>query len=298
MTKHSLVVGCLLLSAGISEGALTIYGSAHTGTTGPASLYSISPTTGSATLIGSIGFNQVGALAINSSGTLYGIGTNGSRAAVLLTINTATGAGTQVALITGLLGSCCGVISDMDFRPSDGVLFAREGSDQGGHVYTINTATGAATLVGIDNLSNSDGNAMAFSSSNILYSAGDTNLHTINQSTAAGTLVTGMTYSGFGAGAPRANAMKFDAVGTLYATVVNRSGATVSYLGTINVSTGVATAIGVTTTGMDGMAVTGTGAPAGPPPVVTPAPSALLLIGTGLMAVLAWHRRRTALRLR
>src|SRR5689334_1820582 len=289
-----LTLAGIFFGSGVGLAAGTIYGSAYERTS-LASLYTLSPTTGAATLVGSIGFSNVGAMAFGPGGVLYGIGLNGGGAGALITINTATGAGTQVALITGLVGTCCGLISDMDFRPSDGVLFAREGGDQGGRVYTINTTTGVATLIGTDTLTNADGNAMAFSAGNGLYWAGDANLHTINQSTAAGTLVVAVNWLGVGNhSGPRANGMNLDAAGAVWASV--RDGHPLPSLSTINISTGVVTLIGATTSGMDGLAVTGTpvgGGPPPPPPPGTPAPSTLLLIGTGILALWGWsHWRR------
>src|SRR5262249_45525352 len=75
--------------------AQTIYGSAYPAPGGVATLYTISPTTGAVTPIGSIGFPQVGSLAFAANGTLYGVGFLGGTS-VLLTINTTTGAGSLV----------------------------------------------------------------------------------------------------------------------------------------------------------------------------------------------------------
>jgi hypothetical protein len=63
----------------------SFYGAAFTGSGGAATLYSVS-STGTATVIGPIGFNRVGAMDVSSGGTLYGIGSNGSNASVLITI--------------------------------------------------------------------------------------------------------------------------------------------------------------------------------------------------------------------
>src|SRR5579862_6767035 len=124
-----LTLGGIFLGSGVCSAAGTIYGTAYGDRGAPASLYTLSPTTGAATLVGAIGFNQVGAIAFGPGNVLFGVGTNGTGTAVLITINTTTGAGTLVAPITGLLGSCCGVASDISFRPADGVLFLREGGD-------------------------------------------------------------------------------------------------------------------------------------------------------------------------
>lgn len=228
----------------------TIYGSAYSGRQGPASLYKISPSTGAATLIGAIGFNEVGALAFSADGTLYGTGTDG-RKWYLLTINTDTGAGT----IAGTL-SIPGPYYDMAFRPSDGTLFAYSCD-----LFTINTSSGTATNLGGNDCG--DGQALAFSSSNSLYYADNANLELVNQSTGSGTLVASLTYApAFGAFESRTNAMKFDlATGTLWASVVNNArtvglGSLETYsLGTINITTGTVTIVGPTVSGLEAIAL-------------------------------------------
>src|SRR6266404_3710275 len=80
----------------------TIYGAAYIGL-GPARLYSISPTTGAFTLIGSIGFGTVSALATAPDGfTLYGVGFDGAQFDLLI-INRFSGGGSAVGP-TGLNG--------------------------------------------------------------------------------------------------------------------------------------------------------------------------------------------------
>lgn len=144
-------------------------------------LYTINKSTGAASLIGSLGFTNVLDLAFDSNGTLYGIDDGLDR---LLTINTATGAATSVATLANtnlagmafdasdklyttdfidgnlleinptngnltLIGSFeigSNSIGSIDFN-QNGTLF---GSDFGASdsLYTINTNTGEATLVG------------------------------------------------------------------------------------------------------------------------------------------------------
>src|SRR5664280_2916826 len=117
-----------------------IYSSAYTGPGGAATFYSVNPITGAATSIGAIGFNQVGAISFDTSGTLYGVGNRVSDGAqVLLKINTATGAGTQVGATT-----LSANVQDIAFRNSDGALYGYSGGD----IYTFNITTGAATLLG------------------------------------------------------------------------------------------------------------------------------------------------------
>lgn len=238
----------LLSTAAVAQP--TIYGSAYNGPQGPAGLYTISPATGAATFIGLMGFNRVGALAFSPDGKLYGTGTDGTHW-YLLTINTTTGAGTIAATL-----SIPGPYFDMSFRPSDGTLFAYACG-----LFTINTSSGTTTPLGGDNCGN--GEALAFSPSNSLYYADNTNLELINQSTGLGTFVTPLTYAPeFGALQSRAVAMKFDgATETLWASVVNnaptdRLETVGTYsLGIINVTTGAVTVVGATVSGLDAIAI-------------------------------------------
>ena len=210
----------------------------------PSNFYSIDPSTGVATLIGPVGFRAVSAMDFNpSTGALYATGrrTVGSTL-VLMTIDPVTGAGTEV----GPLGSGFNV-QDMSFRNSDNKLFAyREGL-----LITINTATGAATTIGLVDGFGS-GNALAFSPTDILFHSNDNILSTINQTTAAKTLVTALHYPT--TGVPRVGAMDFrPGTSTLYGVVVTGGGGLV-YLATIDTSTGNVTAIGNTAPRMDAIA--------------------------------------------
>ncbi len=75
-----------------------LYGSVNFGPTNPGDLYTIDPTTGDATLVGSIGFNVTGAMDFHPvTGVLYATARRTSDATpVLITIDTSTGAGTEV----------------------------------------------------------------------------------------------------------------------------------------------------------------------------------------------------------
>jgi hypothetical protein len=144
----------------------------------------------------------------------------------------------------------------MAFRPSDGTLFAYSC-----HLFTINTSSGTTTNLGGDNCG--DGQALAFSPSNSLYYADNTNLELISQSTGLGTFVTPLTYApGFGAFESRTNAMKFDpATGRLWASVVNNAftvgleSVGTNSLGIIDITTGAVTVVGTTVSGLDAIAL-------------------------------------------
>ena len=100
-------------------------------------LFTINPTTGAATFVGTIGFNAVYALGFSRNGTLYGISNTSSD---LITINTATGVGSLVAPVT------LTAAYDLAFRPEDDVMFVADSGTSS--LYTMDRTTGAAALVG------------------------------------------------------------------------------------------------------------------------------------------------------
>jgi len=211
--------------------------------------------------------------------TLYAIGHTNSAGFALLRVSTFNGAGTVVGP-TGVFAP----FQDMDFRPSDGKLFGYSG----GFIYTISTSTGAATFVG-DTGKFPLGNALAFSSSNILFSANESTLDVINQSNGSVTSSTHLTYSpAFGGGLSRANAMKFHPNGTLYASIVTDGSSRVSALGIVNVGTGAVTRVGTTVPGLDAIAIGNSGLG----PIPTPAPSSWLLVTIGLAGLGLYRRIR------
>lgn len=125
------------------DGAGNLYGAASIG--GP-NLYSINTTTGQATLVGANGVSTStsgGGLAISSGGTFYGTPTS-SRFG---TYNSGTGAFTNIANPTKPTGG--GAYGALDF---DGAVLyglnVGSGSPPPTALATINTTTGAVTLVG------------------------------------------------------------------------------------------------------------------------------------------------------
>src|SRR5207253_3281046 len=106
-TKHRVTQPIAPVPGGITDFGVvrvddfgTLYGAAFSGPTGAASLYTIDPASGAATLVGPIGFWRVTAMDVSAGGTIYAIGRNPARDPdhnnVLLTIDPATGAGTEI----------------------------------------------------------------------------------------------------------------------------------------------------------------------------------------------------------
>jgi hypothetical protein len=276
----------------LSVSAATIYGTAGTfGAQGPATLYKIDSTTGAASPVGVTGFDRVGAIDFNPlNGILYGIGADPvSGSFNLIRINTATGLATAV----GPLGVDIrpGAMSDMSFR-SDGTLYAIDGLNS---VYTVNTSTGAATLLGGVS-SFPSGNALAFSLTDTLYKVDIEAAYIVNQTNGSGTFVTSMNYPN---ATDRANGMDFDpATGVLFASVrhgpfgpgfVDHGPADMpfNYLATIDLTTGNVTTVGQTVDSLDALAVQ----PA--VPSVPDSTSTLWLAIPAVILLCANQRRRT-----
>ncbi|HUI06077.1 MAG TPA: PEP-CTERM sorting domain-containing protein [Verrucomicrobiae bacterium] len=252
----------------------TLYESAYTGPGGAANFYSVNPDTGAATLIGPIGFNQVGAIDFDASGTLYAVGNRVSDGTqVLLKINPATGAGTEIGPTT-----LSANVQDISFRNSDGALFGYSV----GSIYTFNIATGAATLLGSTGDGFPSGNGLAFSPFDTLYKADNNNLSTIDQSSGVATPVLSLSYP---VANSRANGMDFDnATGILWASVNAGSGGSgMNYLATIDVNNGDVTEVGMTQSGSDALVVA---------IALIPEPGTFALVGMGLVGLLALRRHK------
>jgi hypothetical protein len=102
-------------------------------------LYSINPTTGAATLIGQIGYNDVYALGFGQDGTLWGVENNDDNGG-LVDINLTTGLGTLTGN-TGVQG-----VFDIASDPATGAFYAGESNTFA--LYSLNVATATASEIG------------------------------------------------------------------------------------------------------------------------------------------------------
>ena len=165
----------------------------------PSSLYRIDPSTGNALLIGAIGFNGVTGLSVGPDGKLYAsangddLYADGFRHAILLTIDTSTGAGIFIGEISNnSLPNGAGRMPDISFS-KDGVLYGYADAGPGGDaLWTINTATGAGTFIGYTGFFGG-GNGLDFAPDGTLYATPEDKscLVTIDPTTGAGTCVPG-----------------------------------------------------------------------------------------------------------
>jgi hypothetical protein len=250
------MVGGIVLTARPVQGQSLFGANSVVSCPGPSNLYSIDPTTGTATVIGPIvgpgptNFCLVTAMAFDpTTRILYAIACPGSSctSSVLLTIDPATGAATQVGPPIGAFAT------DMSFR-SDGTLYAYE-SDFGfvpAFVFTVDKSTGSGTLVGFSGVGGG-GNGIAFSPTDVLFHSSNSDLHTLDQTTGAATLVTGLTFPGTCGGFQRVNAMDFQpGTGTLFGSL--NCGNSTWHIGTIDTSTGTITDVGPTVNNLDALA--------------------------------------------
>ena len=248
---------CLLVLAGTAwgyAGAGTLYGSAFSGPDGLADLYTIDTSTGAPTLVGPIKFQRVGAMDFGPDGRLYGVGerNDGSDTVVLIVIDTATGLGTEVAPLAGVVASR--PVTDISFRPSDGLLYVfLDGPDE---VATIDHASGAVTFLGAPGTFGG-GNALAFTQNLTLHHVEYATLFTTNQASGLDTLVGALAFPGFPPlAAPKLNALDAEpSTGRIFAAINDGSGGGgPHYLGSLDPLALSVSFIGPTVNGLDALA--------------------------------------------
>jgi hypothetical protein len=269
----------------------TLYGVTGAGGSS-SSLYTIDPKTGVATLVGAVGISLNGIAYDSHNGMLYGIA--GSSSNNLVTINTTTGAATVV----GSLGNSI-VAQALAYDSATNTLYAYSKMPASTMfpegLYTLDTATGAATKVGAGSQLgfSSSGNGLAVDSSGTIYLApggasgggSQPNAHLYTISAMTGLASQGPAFSG----APLANsqmkAMSFDSSGNMYGLDFVPGGSFITDLVSIDPSTGAITSIGSTKNGLDGIAFV---------PSAVPEPSTSILLGLPAIVFFlyrAYHRR-------
>lgn len=151
-----------------SPSDILLYGSTGgDNATGGGRLWLIDVTTQSASLIGDTGFDRLGGIAFDSSGTLYGVSGGSSNQGTLMTIDPANG----TATVIGLLSDPNAAVDALRFN-SQGVLYGGSfnNSKSVGQLLTIDPSNGnvlsTLTLVGSGN---SFCPGIAFDSQDVLY---------------------------------------------------------------------------------------------------------------------------------
>ncbi len=287
LVTASLALGMLLMASPAAALA-KLYGAAHNGPNGLATLYEIDHTNGNATPIGTgIGFERVSGMDFHPvTGVLYATGerTDGSNVPVLLTIDTTTGLGSEIAALNGGLPHSFGGLfdskngsayTDLSFRNSDNALFTYlEGKDGVGRIDITNGNLNELGGSGVECC----GNGIAFDAADTLYHGNDVAFHTLNQVTGVASFVSSLTPPP-GRTFPRVNALEVDPDnGVVYASFNSESG---RELATVDLGSGVVTPLGTTVAGLGALAA----AP-------MPEPGSLTLFGVGAVAVRCGMRRR------
>lgn len=266
-----------------------LYGATAAG--GPGELYTLNPATGGVILdVGPLndvfGLNYgVTGLAFNpNTGVLYGSTANAVAAtrAKLVSINPATGFVTVIGAFNAGPVNSGGVPSTMADIAFDsaGNLFGI-GSIGGPQLYSINTGTGQATVIGSTGLTATSGGGLGINSSNAFYGTPTSSrFGTYNSTTGVYTNIANPTKPIGGAYA----ALAFDSTGVLYGLDLGPSPAQQTHLTTFNLSTGAVTDIGASVDLLDAIAF----GPAVPEPSTV-----VLLLGAGAIALLNTLRRRS-----
>jgi len=276
-----------LLAAGVGITAISFAGAqmyAASGSNGVSGhLYTINPATGA--MISDIGAltNAAGApFGITGmafmGGTLYGSVANSSPngAGTLVTINTANA---QVTSIGSFFGG--GTMSDI--TSIGGTLYGwRAAGDHS--LYTINTSTGVATLVGLSGNPGFGGGGLAANAAGTIFSSPNAtsansgwtlgSFYTVNSTTGA------LTSIGVHSGLSGAiNAMDFSG-STLFGIMGNQGAPSLTNLVTINTANGAITTVGASINDLDALAVN---------PV--PEPATMAVLGMGALALLRRRRK-------
>lgn len=216
------------------------------------------------------------------TGVLYGSSANadpGTRAK-LVTINPLTAAVTLVGNFNAGPTNASGVpatMADIAFD-SQGNLFGI-GSIGGPQLYSINTATGQATVIGSTGLTSTTGGGLAISAGGTFFGTPTASrFGTYNSGTGTYTNITNPVKPVGGAYA----ALAFNAAGTLYGLNLGSGSPPPTHLVTMD-SAGNVTDLGASLNSLDAIAF-------GPSPV--PEPATLAAMGLGLAAMVSWRRRK------
>jgi hypothetical protein len=277
----TLAAGLLLLLAGAAEADPVLYGGNGFSNVNTGALVTINQTTGAGTLVGNpAGPNALRGIAFSSPTQLFGVELSGGRG-TLVQINPDTGA--LISTIGPITSGGVQInMGSLSFQPGTGVLYGireNDGVGLGGLLYTINTTTGVATLVG--NTGAGAGGGIAFAPDGTLYQTSYhhnfdfTALNTLDPAT--GAVLTSVPLTTYFPGL----AIRPD--GTIFAS----RGAFTDLIFTIDPTTGAATLVGNTGTGsVSDLAFR-------PEDVPEPATFGLFSLGVlGLLGYSRWRRKR------
>jgi hypothetical protein len=250
-SRSCFASACLLLcglsiSAVVSRTEAALYASTASGAAGE--LYIIDQTNsaviqdiGPLNDASSVNYGMTGLAFQPGTGVLFGSTANkvSANAAKLVTINPATG----LVTVVGSYGVATGdTMTDITFDPTSGVLYG-VGSSGGAHLYSINTTTGAATIVGDSGFTFTNGGGVAVDSTGVVFgSPSPVNFGTYDKVTGAFTNI-GNPASPNGRGY---GGLAFDGSVLYGLNVVNKTGGLPPHLVTIDTTTATVTDLGAT----------------------------------------------------
>ncbi|BCA57076.1 hypothetical protein W02_42160 [Nitrospira sp. KM1] len=268
----ALVIGTTMLPEPAS--AATMYAVGFSDTNSP--VYTIDTVTGTQTLLGNSGIAQLNSLAMSPSGVLYSANMN-----QLVTIDLTTGVATPVATMT--TGTAQTNIRSIAFNDA-GTLYAvnqpAAGMSQSGtgRLFTVNTTTGATTLIGgtaqmVQGLDFAPDGTLYGVSPTVAGGTSASSLMTINPASGAFTNV-GATFTN------TFESIAFDPSGILWGV---ETGGASGQLSIFNPTTGArplmfSTGLDPNLRGIEFAAV--------------PVPAAVWLFGSGMAAMVGFARRR------
>ena len=223
----------------------------------PSKLYTLDPASGAVlSTVGAIGFAVTGLAIHPATRVMYGAtankGMNSPRS--LITINKSTGSGSLVGPLSLPEGSQ--TLADLTFT-SDGTLYGLGSLD--GQLYTVNLASGAATMVGGSGVGPPAGGGLAADPCDTIHVAPNSDqglLFTLDRTTGAAS--PGPQLNGT-SGNPL-SAMAYSSAGTLYAALLDNSDSDVpapASLVTINALTGDIAVVGPTVDRLDALVFDG-----------------------------------------
>lgn len=265
--------------------AAVLYASSAAGATGE--LYIINPANGA--LVQDIGpLNDVtgqnypitGLAFHPTTGVLYGStgNSNSATAGMLVSINPATGLVTPIGAFNAGPTNSSGTpatMADIGFDPSTGTLYG-VGSIGGPQLYSINPATGQATVIGNTGLTSTTGGGIAINSAGSFYGTPTSSrFGTYNSGTGAYTDIGNPTKpAGGGYGA-----LEFNDTGILYGLNVGSGSPPPTHLVTIDLATGTVTDLGASINSLDAIAFQ------------VPEPASLSILAIGATTLLTRRRR-------
>ncbi len=280
--------------------AQTLYGASNgtPGTPGISDLYTIDPATGDATVIGSIGFENVTGMACLPDGRLVATTRGDSLvpvgpATAFIEVDRVTGAGTLIDILYDLgAGDSCGRMPGLTYDEVSGNLFGYGDFCAGGFegLWTVDPDLGVPSFVGATGYTGGGNGLAAEPGTGALFATPFDNNSLVSIDPVTGM---GSDVPGSGGNVPtRVNSLAFHPDGTLYGSL-NDPFAGTSSLVTIATSDGTTTIVGQTVLSLD--AIVFDCEPAGPDTPIVEIPtvnSVGLAVLALLLAASAWMMMR------